>query len=228
MPARRGEMLLEVQNLTKTYKSGGETVYAVKNANFTLAAGELIAVVGPSGAGKSTLLHLLGSLDKPDSGRLLHEGADVYKLSDARRARWRNKNIGFVFQFYHLIEELNILENILISALDIKGSYAKDKALGLLDYLGIKNRAGFFPSQLSGGEKQKVAIARALINDAPVLLCDEPTGNLDHASQEKVVDLLEKLNRERGKAVVMVTHNLDLARRCRRTLSMESGSVKAS
>jgi len=218
--------ILSAFRLVKNYQSGAEKVCAVNNVTLDLNEGDYLAVVGPSGSGKSTLLHLLGGLDTPSQGQVFFGGKDIYHLSDAKRARWRNKHIGFVFQFYHLIEELNVLENICIAAFALKPHAAKLKAVELLEYLGIGKRAKFFPSQLSGGEKQKTAIARALINNPQILLCDEPTGNLDRDSQDKVTELLEKLNREQKKTIIVVTHNLQFATLAHKTLAMESGTIK--
>lgn len=218
--------ILSAFRLVKNYQSGAEKVCAVDNVTLDLNEGDYLAVVGPSGSGKSTLLHLLGGLDTPSHGQVFFDGKDIYHLSDAKRAAWRNRHIGFVFQFYHLIEELNVLENICVAAFSLKGHAASGKSRELLQYLGIERRAKFFPSQLSGGEKQKVAIARALINNPQILLCDEPTGNLDIDSQNKVVELLESLNREQKKTVIIVTHNAQLAASAQKTLKMESGAIR--
>jgi len=218
--------ILSAFKLVKNYQSGAEKVCAVNTVTLDVDEGNYLAIVGPSGSGKSTLLHLLGGLDTPSSGQVFFDGKNIYHLSDAKRAAWRNKNIGFVFQFYHLVEELNVMENICVAAFSLKARAASQKAKELLGYLGIEKRAKFFPSQLSGGEKQKVAFARALINGPKIILCDEPTGNLDHDSQDKVIDLLEKINKEQKKTVIIVTHNLQLASRAHKTLSMESGAIK--
>ena len=218
-------MLLEAKNISKFYKTAGEEFYAIQDVGITINKGDYTAIVGPSGAGKSTLMHILGGLDTPSSGKLIGAGEDVYGLSEPERAGWRRKYIGFVFQFFHLIEELNVMENITLSAFKLKPKEARARAMELLNYLGIEKRAKFFPSQLSGGEKQKCAIARAMINQPQILLCDEPTGNLDHDSQGKVTQLLEKLNKEQNVAVILVTHNLELAKRAKTMVRMESGRV---
>jgi ABC-type lipoprotein export system ATPase subunit len=220
------DMILEAKNLNKFYKTASEGFYALQDVSLSIGQSDYMAIIGPSGAGKSTLMHILGGLDAPSAGKLFSGAEDVYRLNDSQRAAWRNKNIGFVFQFFHLIEELSILENIAIAAFGRKSKEVRVKALELLNYLGIEKRAHFFPSQLSGGEKQKAAIARALINHPQLLLCDEPTGNLDHESQEKVAKLLEKLNKEQNIAVVLVTHNPALAARAKKIITMESGCVK--
>jgi ABC-type lipoprotein export system ATPase subunit len=188
---------------------------------------DYLAVVGPSGAGKSTLLHAIGGLDKPSSGEILFKNKSIYEMKDNDLADWRNKTVGFVFQFYHLLEELNVLENITIAAIFLKRKSALKKAQELLEYLGLEKRMNFFPSQLSGGEKQKVALARALINEPQILLCDEPTGNLDKHSQDKVTEMLEKLNKEKNKTIILVTHNLELAKRAKRIIMLKSGEISA-
>ncbi len=231
--------MLEAVNLTKVYpwnnlnlfsskRVNPPGVVAVKEVSLSIGRGEYIAIVGPSGAGKSTLLHILGGLDLPTQGRVIFEGEDIYKMKERELTFWRNKTVGFVFQFYHLIEELNVLENILIANYRDKPEISLKKAKGLLKYLGLEERERFFPSQLSGGEKQRVAIARALINEPQVLLCDEPTGNLDLASQDRVIKLLEDLNTLKKKTVILVTHNLELARRAHRMFFMQAGEIKLS
>ncbi len=218
--------LVEVASLTKSYREAGRIVCVLKDISFSVMPNDYLAIVGPSGAGKSTLLHILGGLEHPTQGRVMFKKQNIYKMKDKDVALWRNKTIGFVFQFYHLIEELNVLENVaLASFLKTRKSALKNARI-LLKYLGIEERGNFFPSQLSGGEKQKVAIARALVNDSEVILCDEPTGNLDKDSQVRVIELLEKLHREKNKTIVLVTHNLQLARRAKRTLFLEAGDIK--
>jgi len=170
-------------------------------------------------------LHIMGGLEKPQAGTISHGGRDIYAWADDGLSLWRNQTVGFVFQFYHLIEELNILENTALPALKQGRKTAFKKAEELLEYLGVDKRALFFPSQLSGGERQKAAIARALINDPRIVLCDEPTGNLDKDSQGKVIDLLERLSREKNKTLVLVTHNPELAKRSSRQIRMESGEI---
>jgi putative ABC transport system ATP-binding protein len=219
--------LLEIVSLTKVYHSGKEEVVALKEVSLALKEEEYVAIVGPSGAGKSTLLHIMGGLDTPTSGRVLFKEKDIYRKKNRELAFWRNKSIGFVFQFYHLIEELSVLENITITALFKTRKSSLKKAEELLEYLDVDSRRNFFPSQLSGGEKQKVAIARALINEPELILCDEPTGNLDKDSQEKVVDLLHKLNREKNKTIVLVTHNLELSKRAKRIVTLKNGEIAA-
>ncbi|MFA5272129.1 MAG: ABC transporter ATP-binding protein, partial [Candidatus Omnitrophota bacterium] len=215
--------LIQLTKVSKTFHNGQEEVSALKNVSIDLHAQDYLAIIGPSGAGKSTLIHIIGGLDMPSCGKVTCHDKDIYIMRDSERALWRNTMVGFVFQFYHLIEELNVLENVAISAFCEFRKSAFKKAESLLEYLDIAGRKNFFPSQLSGGEKQKVALARALINDPEIILCDEPTGNLDKYAQDKVVDLLEKLNKETGKTIVIVTHNLELAKRAKRTITLKSG-----
>ena len=216
--------LIEVISLKRIYLEADTEVGALKDVSFSVYPCDYLSIVGPSGAGKSTLLHLIGGIDTPTQGTVLFKGEDIYKMNRKRRALWRNKNIGFIFQFYHLIEELNVLDNILVASFEDR-KFSFKKAQELLKYLGIKERENFFPSQLSGGEKQKVAIARALINEPDLILCDEPTGNLDKESQERVMELLRKLNEEKKKTIVLVTHNLELAERAKRMVFIKNGEI---
>jgi ABC-type lipoprotein export system ATPase subunit len=219
--------LIQITQLTKTFHNGQEEVSALKNISLELNAKDYLAIVGPSGAGKSTLLHIIGGLDEPSGGRVTYKDKDIYMMGEKERALWRNERIGFVFQFYHLIEELNVLENVALgSSVRLRKSAFKS-AQTLLEYLNIEARKNFFPSQLSGGERQKVALARALINDPEVILCDEPTGNLDKDSQDKVVELLERLNTEKQKTIILVTHNLEFAKRAKRMIMLKSGEMLA-
>lgn len=217
--------LLDVVSLTKTYHNGREKVFALRDVSLSISSRDYLAVIGPSGSGKSTLLHIAGGLDLPTRGEVIFNGRSVYKMKDKELSRWRRETVGFVFQFYHLIEELNVLENVAIACFREKRKSSLKKATDLLEYLGISHRRDFFPSQLSGGEKQKTAIARALVNDPEIILCDEPTGNLDTDSREAVVRLLEKLNKEKSKTVVIVTHNLELAERAGRVVFIKGGEL---
>ncbi len=217
--------LIQLTGVSKTFHNGQEEVSALKNINLTLEQQDYLAIVGPSGAGKSTLLHIMGGLDMPSKGSISSSDKDIYVMKESERALWRNKVVGFVFQFYHLIEELNVLENVAVSALRESRKSAFKKAEKLLEYLEIAGRKNFFPSQLSGGEKQKVALARALINEPEIILCDEPTGNLDKYSQDRVVELFEKLNKEKAKTVVIVTHNLELAKRAKKVIILKNGEI---
>jgi putative ABC transport system ATP-binding protein len=219
--------LIEFNKVNKTYKSADQTVWALKEVSFSLSSGDYLAVVGPSGAGKSTLLHVLGGLDAPSSGSVFFKGANIYSMKDKGLSLWRAAHIGFVFQFYHLIEELNALENIELAYKVLRRKYPLKDMDELIQYLGIGQRKRSYPSQLSGGERQKVALARALANDPEIILCDEPTGNLDQESYQKVVDLLESCNSDKGKTIVLVTHNLELAKRAKKIVFMENGVFKS-
>lgn len=217
--------IIELKSVTKIYDSTNESVRALEETSFSLEAGDYISVVGPSGAGKSTLLHIIGGLDFPTTGEVFFKGRDIHKLSDKEVSGWRSNHIGFVFQFYHLIEELNVLENVILPLRLSGKKYSLKTIQELLEYLGISNKQRSFPSQLSGGQKQKVAFARALANDPEIILCDEPTGNLDVESKEKIIQLLDKLNREKNKTIVLVTHNLELAKETKKILFIKQGKV---
>jgi len=218
--------MLEVKNLHKNYHNGSKTIRVLKGLNLNIEKGQIIAIVGPSGAGKSTLLHILGGLDSPSEGKVIFEQRDIYRLSDAELSQLRNKKIGFVFQFYHLLSEFSVLENILLPA-RISGNApftkVREIAFKLLEKTGLGERTGHFPSQLSGGERQRVAILRGLINNPEMLLCDEPTGNLDSASGEEVMALIRKINSQNKTAVILVTHNLELAKSADRVYHLRDG-----
>lgn len=221
------DSLIKCDAVWKSFHNGQEDVNALKDVSFSIKKQDYLAIIGPSGAGKSTLLHIMGGLDIPTKGKVFFQERDIYVMKDNERASWRNNTLGFVFQFYHLIEELNVLENIAIASRVHLRKSAFKIAQTLLEYLDIEGRQSFFPSQLSGGERQKVALARALINDPEIVLCDEPTGNLDKDSQDKVVELLEKLNADKQKTIILVTHNPELAKRARRIITLKSGEIAA-
>ena len=206
-------MVLDAEGISKIYRQGGAKVPAILDADISIGGSERILVKGPSGAGKSTLLHVLGGLDVPSSGRVKFKGKDIYKAFDATRCRIRNRSFGFVFQFYHLLPELNVLENVMMPA-RIMGGMALRKARGrammLVEKVGMQNRIKHRPSQLSGGEAQRTAVARALINSPEILFCDEPTGNLDSHMSEQIHQLIHRLSLEENMAVMVVSHqNLD-------------------
>jgi len=218
--------LMEVNSITKVYSSG-VAFTAIKDISLSVCRQDYLAIVGPSGAGKSTLLHVMGGLEPPTRGEVFFIEKNLYKMKDRELSLWRNKTVGFVFQFYHLIEELSVLENVAIAASREGRKYSFKKARELLKYLGLEDKQEVFPSQLSGGQRQRVAIARALVNDPQMLFCDEPTGNLDKESQEKIAGLFENLNKVKKKTIVLVTHNLDLAKQAKRILFIEGGMLKA-
>jgi len=220
--------MLKATNIHKIYDNGKKELQVLKGVNLEIEKGKFIAVIGPSGAGKSTLLHILGGLDTPSEGEVLLEGNDIYALNDAALAAIRNKRIGFVFQFYHLLSEFTVLENVLMPSMITSGfvarsSEVKDKALELLEKVGLKDRVTYFPSQLSGGEKQRVAIVRALMNNPDLLLCDEPTGNLDSKTGEEIIGLIKGINTQNNMTVVLVTHNAELARSADKIYHLKDG-----
>ncbi len=208
---------LEARDLHKVYYSGNKQLEVLKGVNLGIDKGKFVAIVGPSGAGKSTLLHILGGLDIPTKGEVVFEQKDIYNLNDAQLSRIRNERIGFVFQFYHLLSEFTVLENVSMPALissqfTVHSPQLKGQAVELLKEVGLSDRLIHFPSQLSGGEKQRVAIARALINKPGLLLCDEPTGNLDSKTSDEIVALVKRISLENQMTVVLVTHNAELAK----------------
>ena len=218
---------LEARNLSKTYRNAEVPVPVFDALDLTVEKGEMLAIIGPSGIGKSTLLHLLGGLDRPDSGTIAIGDSDVTGMTNDEVARFRNRNVGFVFQFHHLLPEFTAEENVAMPGWI--GRIAKDEALktasSLLSELGLSARSRHFPSQLSGGEQQRVAIARALLTDPVLFLADEPTGNLDLETSERVFDLMRECHQKRQLTSVIVTHNQDLASRCDRTYEMRHHAV---
>jgi lipoprotein-releasing system ATP-binding protein len=220
-------MLIEALNIHKLYPG---PLHVLKGVDLHLEAGEVVAIVGPSGAGKSTLLHILGGLDVPKEGQVIFRGQDLYGLSDAKRAEVRNRDMGFVFQSYHLLPELTALENVILPAMikenSRKTSTIEFAGLKLLEQLGLSPRASHRPNQLSGGEQQRVAIARALMNGPKVVFCDEPTGNLDSVSGQVVMDTLLGLNKTHGVTVVIVTHDEKIAGRTQRVIAMKDGLLE--
>jgi lipoprotein-releasing system ATP-binding protein len=211
--------MITAQGIHKVYHNGSKQIPVLKGVNVSITRGALTAIVGPSGAGKSTLLHILGGLDAPSAGAVLFEGSNLYRMPDAALSRIRNEQIGFVFQFYHLLPEFSVLENVMMPALigdkqKRRGERLDTRALELLRRVGLEQRTAHFPSQLSGGEKQRVAIARALINSPALLLCDEPTGNLDSATGSEIVSLIKEIHHTQSMTVIIVTHNMEIAGSC--------------
>lgn len=207
------EHILEALNITKTYQSGENRLVILKNINFTLNKGDLVSLMGASGSGKSTLLNVLGTMDSPDSGEVKINGIDTVKLKENQLSEFRQKHIGFVFQFHYLLPEFSILENIAMPLLIAgeKRQAALSAAVELMDYLGIAERKNHFPAEISGGEKQRAAIARALISKPDIILADEPTGNLDRETGRQVLDLFRKINREMTQCFFLVTHDETIA-----------------
>ncbi len=219
---------LEARNLWKSFRAGdGSELRVLEGVDLRVEVGEVVAVVGASGVGKSTLLHLLGALDRPTAGQVLLGGKSLAEMDDLALAEVRNRSIGFVFQFHHLLRDFSALENVAIPLL-IRGvprRDARERARSLLEAVGVVERAHHLPGQLSGGEQQRVAVARALANDPLVLLADEPSGNLDTAGSRRLHDLLFSLREQRGTSMVLVTHNLELARRADRILALREGRL---
>ena len=219
---------LEVEHLVKTYRdAAGRETPVLKDVSFTVAAGEVVAVTGASGSGKSTLLHAAGGLDAFDGGRILIAGTDIARLTEKERDRLRNEKLGFVYQFHHLLPELTALENAAMPLLirRIADAEAKRKATELLTAVGLKERLNHLPGEMSGGERQRTAIARALIGTPACLLADEPTGNLDAETAQSVFDILIENAHRTGSAAVIVTHDATLAARCDRVLTLKMGSI---
>jgi lipoprotein-releasing system ATP-binding protein len=219
--------LIRTQQLFKSYGNGAKRVDVLKEVDLTFSEGEKAAIVGASGVGKTTLLHILGTLDRPTSGQVFYGGKDIFTLSERELAVFRNREIGFVFQFHHLLPEFTALENTMIPCL-IQGASKKEaasRAEGILALVGLKERLPHKPGELSGGEQQRVAVARALVLEPRVLLADEPTGNLDTKTGEGVFDLLQELNRTKGTTLVIVTHNLRLANQMSRQIHLVDGKA---
>ena len=222
-------MLLTGRNLEKSYTLPHKIVTVLKGAHLEVDSGERVAIVGRSGAGKSTLLHLLGGLDRPQTGEIFLEGQSLYGLSPRKRTALRASRIGFVFQSYHLLPEMDVTENVMLPAMALgvlSRSAMRKRALVLLDRVGLADRATHTPLELSGGEQQRAALARALMNEPVLLLADEPTGNLDRETGTQVMEQLFGLSREGGHALIMVTHSPETAALCDRTLLLEDGLLK--
>lgn len=219
--------LIQVQKLFKSYGNGTKRVEVLKGVDLTFSQSEKAAIVGASGVGKTTLLHVLGTLDRPTSGKILYEGKDIYTLNAKNLALFRNREIGFVFQFHHLLPEFNALENTMMPCLiqGIPKEESVSRAEAILTLVGLKERLSHKPGELSGGEQQRVAVARALVLEPKVLLADEPTGNLDTKTGESVFDLLQELNQIRGVTLIVVTHNLRLAEKLSRQIQLIDGKA---
>ena len=218
--------MIELQGVSKTVMSGEQPLTILHPLDLSIPSGQFVSVIGPSGSGKSTLLGLIAGLDSPTTGHVIVDGTDITRLDEDRLAELRSRSIGFIFQFFHLIPSLSALENILVP-LEIAGATnAGEKAKDLLGHVDLNERGHHYPSQLSGGEQQRVAIARALANSPPILLADEPTGNLDSKNGGLVVELLREINTTRGTTVVMVTHDAELVEQSKVVLSMRDGRAE--
>lgn len=217
--------ILKVENLTKTYGSGENLVNAVDDVSFSVEKGEFVAIVGASGSGKSTLLHLIGGVDRPTSGKIFVDGNDISKINDDKLAVFRRRQVGIVYQFYNLIPILTVEENITLPCdLDGRG-VDRERLEMILDSFGLRARRKHLPNQLSGGQQQRTSIARALINNPSLVLADEPTGNLDSKSSEEVMSMLKMCNQSYGQTVIMITHNLDIAKQADRIITISDGKI---
>ena len=220
-------ILLQCDNLCKRYQEGSVQTDVLRNVSFSVQAGEMMAIVGSSGSGKSTLMHLLGGLDTPSSGQVIFDGQSLNTLSSTKKAELRNRELGFIYQFHHLLPDFNALENVAMPLLIGKTAKteASERALEMLRAVGLEHRAKHRPAELSGGERQRVAIARALVNRPRLVLADEPTGNLDARNADAIFDLLGELNQSQRTAFLVVTHDLHLAKRMRRQVEMRDGQL---
>ena len=217
--------ILRVENLTKVYGSGNNKVVALDNVSFSVEKGEFVSIVGASGSGKSTLLHLLGGVDRPTSGKVLINDTDIFKMNDDELAIFRRRQVGLIYQFYNLIPILNVRENITLP-LELDNKKVSDEEVdNLIKMLGLDKRSKHLPNELSGGQQQRTSIGRALISRPAIVLADEPTGNLDTKASEDIVSLLKKSNKEMKQTIIMITHNLELAKVADRIIEMEDGRI---
>lgn len=217
--------ILRVENLTKTYGNGEEQINAVDHINFSVEKGEFVAIVGASGSGKSTLLHLLGGVDRPTSGKVFIDGKDIYNLSDDNLAIFRRRQIGIIYQFYNLIPILNVKENIMLPCDLDSASIPKERLEEVLESLNLKAREKHLPNELSGGQQQRVSIGRAIINNPAIVLADEPTGNLDSKASDEIVSLLKMSNKKFKQTIIMITHDLEIAKVADRIITFDDGKI---
>ncbi|MBL7664376.1 MAG: ABC transporter ATP-binding protein [Bacteriovoracaceae bacterium] len=219
-------MILEILNVKKTYQQAAKQIEIFRELNFSIKSEKNIAILGRSGSGKSTLLSLLAGLDKVDAGSIYCFGTDLGRLNESELSAWRSKNLGVIFQQYHLINSLNALENVMLPLEILQQANAREKALEMLDKVGLSERIHHFPSQLSGGEAQRVAIARAFVAEPKLLLADEPSGNLDVETGQKVMQLLLSLSQTKKTTLILVTHDLELAKKCAEVYELKDGMLK--
>ena len=221
----RNQPLVNLRGVTKLYKRGSETVEVLKRLDLAVPRGDFLALMGPSGSGKTTLMNILGGLDRPTSGEVIIDGQPIHTLSDSALSGWRARHVGFVFQLYHLLPVLSAEQNVALPLMltHLSGHERKKRAMAALTLVGLEDRAKHKPSELSGGQEQRVGIARAIVTDPTLLLCDEPTGDLDRKAGDEILELLQLLNKEHGKTIIMVTHDPHAAAKAQRTLFMNKG-----
>jgi len=221
----RNQPLVNLRGVTKLYKRGSETVEVLKRLDLAVPRGDFLALMGPSGSGKTTLMNILGGLDRPTSGEVIIDGQPIHTLSDSALSGWRARHVGFVFQLYHLLPVLSAEQNVALPLMLTKlgGPERKKRAMAALTLVGLEDRAKHKPAELSGGQEQRVGIARAIVTDPTLLLCDEPTGDLDRKAGDEILELLQLLNKEHGKTIIMVTHDPHAAAKAERTLFMNKG-----
>ena len=217
--------ILKVENLTKIYGKDTTKVVALDNVSFSVRKGEFVAIVGASGSGKSTLLHLIGGVDRPTSGKVYIDGHDIFQLDDDKLAIFRRRQVGLIYQFYNLIPILNVVENITLPLSLDNREVDKETLKELLELLGLENRKEHLPNELSGGQQQRTSIGRALITNPTIVLADEPTGNLDSKASDEIVKLLKKTNKELKQTIVMITHNMEIAKEADRIIKLEDGKI---
>ncbi len=217
--------ILRVENLSKVYGKDQTKVIALDNVSFKVEKGEFVAIVGASGSGKSTLLHLIGGVDRPTSGKVFIDGKDIYKFNDDELAIFRRRQVGLIYQFYNLIPILNVEENITLPLSLDNRDVNNEKLNELIRVLGLENRRGHLPNELSGGQQQRTSIGRAIITNPSLILADEPTGNLDSKSSDEIVELLKKSNRDYNQTIIMITHNMEIAKFADRIIKIEDGKI---
>ena len=217
--------ILRVENLSKVYGKDQTQVIALDNVSFKVEKGEFVAIVGASGSGKSTLLHLIGGVDRPTSGKVFIDGKDIYKFNDDELAIFRRRQVGLIYQFYNLIPILNVEENITLPLSLDNRDVNNEKLNELIRVLGLENRRGHLPNELSGGQQQRTSIGRAIITNPSLILADEPTGNLDSKSSDEIVELLKKSNRDYNQTIIMITHNMEIAKFADRIIKIEDGKI---
>lgn len=224
-PAAPGRVLVQIRDLAKEYRRGSETIHVFEGVNLDIHQGEFLALMGPSGSGKSTLLNVLAGLDRPDRGQVVVDGEEVTRMNARQLAAWRSSHIGFIFQFYNLLPVLTAAENVELPLLltRLSRSQRREHVMTALEVVGLTDRARHYPRQLSGGQQQRVGIARAIVSDPTIILGDEPTGDLDAASGDEILTLLERLNREFHKTILMVTHDAHAAARAQAIMKMDKG-----